>query len=229
MCNRYTTPDQLEIERFWHIGRGRENRWWDDEAKEIFPLYQAPFVRRARHDPGYSREAVVGRWGLVPWWWKKDLSEFKGSTNNAKSEELAVKVSYKGPWARGQRCIIPATAFVEPYWGPFEAPRARTEWWSFRRADGDPWGLAGLWEVWRDPKTGEELESYTMLTIDAAAHPLLSRMHKHDKDLPADKQVRRGVIPIELADVDQWLQGTVQEASALLKLAPAEVFEAGPV
>jgi hypothetical protein len=36
------------------------------------------------------------------------------------------------------------------------------------------------------------------------------------------------VIPIEAADFDQWLEGTVEQAQQLLKLAPAEIFDAGP-
>ncbi|WP_321575571.1 hypothetical protein [Delftia tsuruhatensis] len=67
-----------------------------------------------------------------------------------------------------------------------------------------------------------------MLTINADAHPLMSRMHKPDPQLPADRQDKRSVIPIELGDVDQWLAGTVKEASELLRLAPVEVFDAGP-
>lgn len=59
-------------------------------------------------------------------------------------------------------------------------------------------------------------------------HPLMRRMHKPDPKLPPDQQDKRSVIPIELGDVDQWLAGTVEEASKLLKLAPVEVFDAGP-
>lgn len=220
MCNRYSTPRIAEIERFWHIGGRSENRWW--EGGDVFPRQPGPFVRRARHDPGYSREAVVGRWGLIPWFSK--TPDIKYSTNNARSEELASKATFKEPWRRGQRCIIPAATFDEPNW-----ESGKNVWWRFRRADGDPWGLAGLWNVWRDPATGEEVESYTMLTINADAHPLMSRMHKPDPKLGPDQQDKRSVIPIELADVDLWLSGTVAEASDLLRLAPVEVFEAGPV
>jgi hypothetical protein len=35
-------------------------------------------------------------------------------------------------------------------------------------------------------------------------------------------------VPIEAHDVDQWLFGTVNEAAALVQLAPADVFEAAP-
>lgn len=93
---------------------------------------------------------------------------------------------------------------------------------------GLPWALAGLWITWVDRATGEMHESYTMLTINADAHPLMRRMHKLDPKLPADRQDKRSVIPIEMVDVDQWLVGTVKEASALVQLAPVGVFSAGP-
>lgn len=67
-----------------------------------------------------------------------------------------------------------------------------------------------------------------MLTINADAHPLMARMHRPDPDLPPDQQDKRSVIPIELEDVDTWLSGTVQQASELLRVAPVEVFDAGP-
>lgn len=161
-------------------------------------------------------------------WFSKTL-EIKYSTNNARSEELASKASFKDPWARGQRCIIPADWFNEPNW-----ESGKNVWWRFRRADGEPWGLAGLWNTWKDPATGELHESYTMLTLQANEHPLMSRMHKPDVDaltkqpLPLHLQDKRSVIAIEQADVDQWLAGTVAEANELLRLAPVEVFEAGP-
>ncbi len=202
----------------WRVGRQDPNRWWD---AEVFPRGTGAFIRRAHDDAGYSRELVAGQWGLIPWFAKEPRLKFP--TNNARSEELAQKASYKHPWARGQRCIIPATTFDEPNW-----ETGKNVWWRFARADGDPWGLAGLWNVWTDPATGEVHESYTMLTINADAHPLMSRMHKPDPKLPADRQDKRSVIPIELADVDQWLAGTVKEASELLRLAPVEVFDAGP-
>ncbi len=64
-----------------------------------------------------------------------------------------------------------------------------------------------------------------MLTINADSHPLLSRMHKPDPRLPAGRQDKRSVIPIEMQDVDQWLEGSMKEAEVILKLAPVEVFD----
>lgn len=72
-------------------------------------------------------------------------------------------------------------------------------------------------------------ESYSMLTINADAHPLMSRMHKPDpKKLAVDKQDKRSVIPLEADDYDQWLTGTVGAAQALLRLSPVGLFDAGP-
>lgn len=187
----------------------------------VYPRSPGPFIRRAVDDPGYSRELVVGQWALIPPWAKE--AHLKYSTNNARSEEITEKASYKEAWAKGQRCLIRAADFDEPNW-----ESGKNQWWRFERADGLPWALAGLWNTWVDRATGEVHESYTMLTINADAHPLMRRMHKPDPKLPADRQDKRSVIPIELSDVDQWLAGTVKEASGLLQLAPVEVFRAGP-
>ena len=118
MCNRYTSPEQREIEEFWQIGAGRPLSW----PKSIFPRAPGPFIRRARDDAGFSRELVVGQWGLIPWVSK--TAKLTYSTNNARSEELESKASYKDPWKRGQRCIIPASSFDEPNW-----ESGKNQWW----------------------------------------------------------------------------------------------------
>jgi len=214
MCNRYVTPEQAEIERLWHIGAQSPLPPW---PRSVFPRAQGPFVRWRDG----RRELVVGQWGLIPHF--ADRPTLRYQTNNARSEEVAGKASYRLPWARGQRCIIPAESFDEPCW-----ESGRNVWWRFRRADGAPWGLAGLWNIWLDRKTGELVESYTMLTINADAHPLMSRMHKPDPRLGPHAQDKRSVIAIELADVDRWLAGSLDDAKALLKLTPIEAFDAGP-
>lgn len=219
MCNRYNTPEETEIERFWRID-GRSSPGWIRQS--VFPRAAGPFIRRTRDDPGYSRELVVGRWGLIPWFSK--TPDIKYSTNNARSEELLDKASYRDPWRRGQRCIIPASDFDEPNW-----ESGKNVWWRFTRADDAPWGLAGLWNTWVDPSSGEQVESYTMLTINADSHPLMSRMHKPDPKLPPDRQDKRSVVSIESADVDQWLEGTLVDAQRLLRLPSMELLVGQPL
>ena len=216
MCNRYTPPDMATIERAWHIGRQNPPHWWDPL---LFPRGNGPFIRPARGEGATGKELVVGQWGLIPWFAK--ASKLPYATNNARSEELTTKASYKHPWARGQRCIIPAVNFDEPCW-----ETGKNVWWRFRRADGQPWGLAGLWNTWTDKETGEVVESYTMLTLNADAHPLMNRMHRPDPKRPPQLQDKRSVVPIEPEDVGLWLHGTV--AQALVRLAPVACFDARP-
>ncbi len=216
MCTRYISPDEAAYTRQFEIGRNNAFRW---PKSEIFPSRPGPFIRAAA---GGEREAVIGKWGLIPWFAKSPKLTY--STSNARSEELAGKATFKYPWARGQRCIIPAESFDEPNW-----ETGKNVWWRFRRADGQPWGLAGLWNTWVDQVSGEIVESYTMLTLNADAHPLMRRMHKPDPKLGPYQQDKRSVVPIELEDVDAWLFGSQAEAAELIRLAPVEVFEAGPV
>ena len=165
---------------------------------------------------------MIGQWGLVPWFAKTPTLTY--STNNARFEGVAGKASFKHSWLHGKRCIIPAVSFDEPNW-----ESGKNVWWRFRRADGAPWGLAGLWNMWVDKTTGVVTESYTMLTLNADHHPLMSRMHKPDPKFAPDQQDKRSVVAIEQGDVDAWLAGTVEEATQLVRLTPAEAFEAGPI
>lgn len=215
MCNRYVSPEAGDIERFWHIGA--RNPW---RGADVYPRQQGAFIRRAAAaEP--ERDLAVGSFGLVPWFSK--TPQVKYATQNARFEELTEKASFKDPWKRGQRCVIPASVFFEPNW-----ESGKNVWWAFRRADGEPWGIAGLWATWTDRSTGEIVESFTMLTLNADSHPLMRRMHKPDPKLPADQQDKRSVVTIEIEDTDQWLYGTDAEASALVKLPAADLFDAGP-
>lgn len=218
MCNRYESPEEREIERVWRVGRQNPGRWWDEV---LYPRGRGPFIRRAPDKVDYSRELVFGQWGLIPHFAKS--AHLTYSTNNARSEDMVSKPSYRLAWATDQRCIIPALSFDEPNW-----ESGRNIWWRFRRTDGQPWALAGLWNTWLDRNTGEIHESYTMLTMNADMHPLISRMHKPDPALPADRQDKRSVIPIEQQDVDQWLFGSKAEALKLVRLPTQEEFIAGP-
>lgn len=219
MCTRYITPEVGDIERHWQVGARNPLPW----ARELYPRYAGPFIRAARPAgdtaAGPRRELVVGQWALVPWFAKSPQLSYP--TSNARSEELAAKASYKLPWARGQRCVVPALAFYEPNW-----ESGKHVPWRFERADGQPWGLAGLWNTWVDKASGEVVESYTLLTLNADAHPLMRRMHRPDPKLPADQQDKRSVVPIELGDVDTWLHAPQAEAAGLVRLAAVDLFRA---
>jgi putative SOS response-associated peptidase YedK len=211
MCNRYHPP---RGDVFWEEFRAMppENL----PVGPIFPRRPGPFIRASAND----RQAVVGHWGLIPWFAK--ALPLKYSTNNARIETAPTSATFKQSWVRSQRCIIPAASFDEPNW-----ESGKNQWWRFRRADGRTWGLAGLWSEWKDPATGEIVPSYTMLTMNADAHPLMSRMHKPDPKLAAHEQDKRSIIAVHHDDWDTWLQGPHDEAHSLVRLTAMEDFDAG--
>jgi putative SOS response-associated peptidase YedK len=135
MCNRYVTPEEAAIERLWQIKHNSVPRW----PKEVFPRALGPFIRTVPQSD--DLELVVGQWGLIPWFAKEATLPY--STNNARFGDITSKASYKHPWQHGKRCIIPAHSFDEPCW-----ESGKNIWWRFHRADGAPWGLAGVWNAW---------------------------------------------------------------------------------
>lgn len=211
MCNLYTPASPAQIARQFGVAMRA-----DYHPAEVFPRSQGWFVRR--QDQG-GRELVKGQWGLIPSFAQSPKLPY--STNNARSEELEAKASFRQPWARGQRCIIPVAAFWEPCW-----ESGKNVWWKFERADGEAFGLAGLWNTWVDKNTGELFESYTMLTLNADHHPLMSRMHKPDPKLPADAQDKRMVVVLEPETWDDWLEAPANDARRLVTVAPTEIFNA---
>jgi putative SOS response-associated peptidase YedK len=217
MCTRYISPTQAAIERYWQLRPGQLPVF----PENLFPRAPGPFIRRAVHAIEPERELVVGQWSLIPFFAKEPKLPY--STVNARFEEIATKASYKTPWLRGQRCIIPATSFDEPCW-----ETGKNVWWRFARRDGAPWGLAGLWNTWTDRATGEVHESYTMLTVNADDHPLMRRMHKPDPKAGPDEQDKRSVVSIEPADVDRWLYGTTDEVRPLVRAPEVDAIVAGP-
>jgi putative SOS response-associated peptidase YedK len=56
----------------------------------------------------------------------------------------------------------------------------------------------------------------------------MRRMHRPDPRRAPDLQDKRSVVPIALADVDAWLAAPREEAAPLVRLAPAEDFDATP-
>ncbi|MBC9866352.1 MAG: hypothetical protein F7B06_07885 [Opitutae bacterium] len=104
---------------------------------------------------------VVGllRWGLVPYW-AKDL----GSASriiNARSETVHQKPSFRAAF-RSRRCLVPADGWFE--WkraGGVKQP------YFLRLAGRSPLSFAALWERWE--KSGEVLESFTIITTKASA------------------------------------------------------------
>ena len=132
----------------WNLRIQRHDEW----APSIGPWQNGPFIRLKSGEP----ELVVGQWALIGDHDKKANSKPR-MTNNARFDTISQLRTFKGPWSRRQRCVIPAFSYDEPNW-----ETGKNVWWTLRRADGQPWHLAGIWNAWTDPVTGEVVESYSM-------------------------------------------------------------------
>ena len=217
MCNRYRATDVVMIRDtfgFTYIESGPPRY----KTTGIGPWQDGPFVVPAG--------VRVGQWGLIPWFSQTKRPTGRGgrpiSTNNCRIETIASAPTFKQPWGRAQRCLIPADDYDEPYWGT-----GKNIWWRFARSDGLPWMLAGIWSEWTDPATGEVIPSYSLVTTNCDAHPLLSLMHKPDPSLPAVQQDKRSPVSIERKDWDQWLRGGAAEAMQLVRPPALELIKHG--
>lgn len=227
MCNLYGTTDRKTLRSLTFVQLPDDLPDW---PSVVGPLNTSVFI-------GQQGLARTGQWGMIPpdSTSRQPTSKKTGrplSTNNARSETVATAWTFRRAWCSGQRCLIPALWYQEPYWGIRRtdmltaAPRSIP--WHFRRSDGLSWMLAGLWSQWTDPATGEQMFSYTMLTQNCDGHPILELMHKPEPGLPANRQDKRTVVPIWEQDQDAWLHGGVVQARALIRVPAPDTLEHGP-
>jgi putative SOS response-associated peptidase YedK len=81
-------------------------------------------------------------------------------------------------------------------------------------SDGRPFGVAGIWENWKNPVTGHWLRTFCVVTCPA--NSLVAQIHD------------RMPVIIGEAFYERWL-GPKPEADALLKPFPAELMTMWPV
>ncbi len=184
----------------------------EPSTHDIWPMLQGCFIRRHEHadvgdDAVPEREALPGLFGMVPHW-AKDTTIAR-HTYNARSETAAEKPSFRDAWKRGQHCIIPADAIFEPDWRTGKSVPTR-----IALSDGQPMGIAGLWARWRSPQ-GSIVHSYTMLTINADAHPLMNQFHKPGEE-------KRMVVILPEDRFDDWLRADTANSRNFLEPYPAD-------
>ncbi|WP_082596170.1 SOS response-associated peptidase family protein [Rhizobacter sp. Root16D2] len=217
MCNLYTSPTEQEVWDYWDVsGPMPPLRFF--EGHHVGPKKQGQFLRADRATGGIVY--AVGRWQLVPKNWP-DIDTYPYATNNARWEnKVRVSRTFKPVWLAGQRCVIPVRSFYEPC---YETGSHVS--WRFENNDGNPLGLAGLWNSWIDQSTGQVLDTYTMITINADDHPIMKRMHKPDPDDPE----KRMVAVLTPQDQQAWLFGSPAEAEQLIEQWPVVKIKATPM
>ena len=163
MCGRYSHRlSWQEIHALYSLTLGRPSNL--EPRYNVCPTQMVPAV--VEREGG--RELVEMRWGLVPRWWRKSLKELP-ATFNARAESVAEKPMFRDAFKRS-RCLIPVSGYYE--WVTVADGKQP---FYFSRADGEPITVAGLWDEWRNPETGEPLKSCAM--VITAANDLTAPVH----------------------------------------------------
>ena len=156
-------------------------------------------MRVIREQAG-EREAVLMRWGLVPYWANGRSANY--STINCRIESMQTNASFRDAWRRGQRCILPCAGFYE--WR-VRADGSKQPYYIRPVEEDASFAIAGLWDR-SFTEQGEAMLSYTIITMPA--NELLADIHNSQRRMPAI--LRR-------EDVEVRLTGDAAAARAALK------------
>jgi putative SOS response-associated peptidase YedK len=170
------------------------------------PAQDLPIVLRDPESGERRLEAL--RWGLIPSW-AKDVKIFY-STINAMAETIATAPAFRDAF-KSRRCLVPADGFYE--WKKLDANTKQP--YRFAMTDGTPFAVAGLWERWKEPESGETVRSFTIIT--RKPNTLCAPIHN------------RMPVIVDAADWQTWLGEvpvTSDELHAVLRPFPAELMEA---
>ncbi|MEX1066631.1 MAG: SOS response-associated peptidase [Aquisalimonadaceae bacterium] len=200
MCGRFVSKTDAAIERAFNVTPRQWQRDW--VSYNVAPSQAVPIVRLADRE----REGVMVRWGLVPSWAKGEPPRY--STINARAETIETAATYRSPWRRGRRCLVPALGYYE-----WQVVDGRKQPYFIRLAGGEPFALAGLWESSRKPDGGV-VESCTIITVPA--NPMVAEIHSKGR-MPAI---------LSAGDCAAWLEASPDEARAVLASYPADMMDA---
>jgi len=183
MCGRFT----LTVERLEDVAESLHAWVEADKLQSYRPRFnvapgQSHWLLRS---PLGRRELVPAHWGLINSWAKDPAIGFKQI--NARAETLAQRPAYRVAFME-RRCVVPTDGFYE-WHGP---DKARQPFW-FHPPEGGLLLLAGLYEAWTHPTTGETRTTFTIVTT-AATEPV-AQVHARMPALLAPEQI------------DPWLQG----------------------
>ena len=201
---------------------GRFTLWLQiGDLVKAFPDFVFPDAMSSRYNIAPTQDVAVvpndgtGRvqmfhLGLVPFW-AKDVS-IGNRMINARGETAAEKPAFRAAYRR-RRCLILADGFYE--WRKEPGSKVKTPMY-IRMTSGEPFALAGLWELWRPDDT--PLFSCTIVTTEP--NELLAPIHN------------RMPVILPPGAYDRWLDPAEQRARSLDDLLvpyPAGEMVAHPV
>ena len=194
MCGRYVSPEGASFEREFNRVR---HEWQFPPSFNVAPAQTGPVIRSV---VGAHKGSRI-RWGLIPFFAKGEPPKY--STINARSETVETAASYRGLWKRARRCLQVARGFHEWHLND----DGRNTPFFITVVDQPKFAFAGLWD--RSVKAdGTAVESCVHITMPA--NELMRQIHN------TGNNPHRMPAILKREDRDAWLNGSVDEARAVL-------------
>ena len=133
-------------------------------------------------------------WGLIPFWAKNDT--LKKSTLNARIETLAEKPAFRN--SVENRCLVIANGYYEWQW--LDEKGKQKQKYLITPAKEELFAFAGIYSRWKDPQTGNDINTYSIVTT--RANELMSEIHNNKERMP---------VILRPTDRQAWLEGAAHE------------------
>ncbi len=214
MCGRYSIVSSItQIEKRFNV-RSKEQEY---SNPNIGPGEFAPVITGSER-----KQLQFFKFGLTPSWAKKQMhvinARSEGDRNQDNDPEyhgsmgIIMKPMFKG-LIRRQRCLVIADAFMEGS----QKDKLSKPFLVFPRDKKRPFAMAGIWDSWEDPISGEPLNSFAILTT--SANDLLQKIGHHRSPL---------VLPPYLEGT--WLNGRyLADITGIMKPFNPHFFNAYPI
>ncbi|MFM6952142.1 MAG: SOS response-associated peptidase, partial [Bacteroidota bacterium] len=154
------------------------------------------------------------QWGLVPHWCKspEQAQELSVYGLNARAETLDQKPLFRDAW-KAQPCLVPVSGFFE-----WQTIGKKKQPHYIYATDLQPLLFAGIYAAWTDTQTGEQLQSYAIITTEA--NDLMAEIHNLKKRMP---------VVLNADQAKDYLRGDAQARETLLKPCDNGLLTAHPV
>ncbi len=165
----------------------------------------------------------MSRFGLTPFWSKKNQLFINARSEGDKNKEnkpdytggldIINKPAFRKP-IRSQRCLVIADAFIE---GTTKEKLSKP-FLVYLRNKVRPFAMAGIWDVWRNPESGEEVHSFAIITT--VANQLMQRLPHHRSPV---------ILPQPLEQ--KWIhpKTALTDITSMLRAFPSELMNAYPI
>ena len=189
----------------------------DDLIRDFRPAYHiAAFSYPVYPVVTEDEELQPYKWGLIPYWVRtpQDAREIRNKTLNARSESVFDKPSYRGA-IRTRRCLVPCTGFFDR-----RHDKGRKIPYCISVPAESIFSLAGLYDEWDNPDTGETLRTFSIIT--GPANELMSYIHNTNRRMP---------MVLKPEAENRWLDPDLgeEQIAALLRPVASREMEAWPI